>query len=356
MLPNQLGEDEEQVARRTDIEAPTYEANITRREALEQRLKDLRVQKDIRRLEQEVADAEEESRQGSYVQATSETAPTELRSLRHGRTDSGEQMTRDPRPFKRVQFKTPAEYKGDSTSALHKYLEQCEILFELEPSRYESSSSRILFARQYLDGLPREDWTRYIETNKQPTWAEYRTVVATSLGDPASRKQKAYRKWMDAKQQHYQSALQFLEHLKSLLPELDEEIRRPDTIRMRFELGLKEGTREWLAVLPPNNKLTVDEIASYLTQNEKNSQVGPRPVSKNRTEERRMEDNRRGPKQTTATSGHTQTFKLDDDEYARRRKLGICFQCGTVGHRVRDCPQRRDNPNTLELGSGSGKG
>ena len=82
------------------------------------------------------------------------------RGTRHTQGISDDLMLPDPQFIKRTQYRAPPDYSEKSRIELHKYLEQCEIVFEIDAQNYTTDTFKILLAQQYLMGPLHDDWCK----------------------------------------------------------------------------------------------------------------------------------------------------------------------------------------------------
>ena len=333
-----------------DVET-TYQANLKRREALQKEVDDAQVLEDIRQLELRLAQS-----QNSEV-PTRTLGPTPVgvipvigeasdQGIRHARGISGDLMLSDPRSIKRTRYRAPPDYSGKSRIELHKYLEQCEIVFQIDAHNYVTDASKILLARQYLMGPPHDDWNRIAKTKVAPTWADFKECLEESLGDPAMERQEAFDEYLKLQQQRGQTALEYLRKLKDQLPKLDDDARRPEALLMKFRLGLLPSNKDRLALLPPKNNYNVDEQAAWVTRNERTnlgtlSQYQSQGQTVTTRESHIATVQSAGPNQSKSTNPSpgppSGRVRVSDEEVQRRRTTGLCLKCGGNNHRAATC-------------------
>ena len=299
------------------------------------------------------------------------------RSGWHARADLGDLMLPNSWDLKRFKYRQPSDYKGESCIDLNKFLEQCEIVFEVESTYYATDRAKILLARQYLSGPPHDDWNRTVKRLVNPTWKEFQRVLSESLGDPAMERQEAYDHYMKLCQQKGQSAIEYLKQLKEQLPRLDDEARRPESLLMKFKLGLLSSNKDRLALLPPKMNYNVDEQAAWVTRNERTN-LGlvnlpyqgshQATVTKETPTTAQSSTPASSLKPNPVTSSSTNRVRVPDAEMQRRRTERLCLKCGASNHLMAAClkgwtatspnpnASPATSPNHEQLGSRAGKG
>ena len=283
---------------------------------------------------------------------------TTLAGTRHLRSESSEQATANPRPRKRaavVPIRPPPEYYGNSRAELHEFIEQCEINFQAEPECYAEDSEKILLARQYLHGRPREDWGLYADRHLAPSWQDFKQCLSNSLPGSANRTQEAMAKYLEARQRADQPAVQFLDYLKRLLPDLPPNFQDADSLRARFLMGLTPESAGVAELLPPGDKSTLEEVALYVTRNEKRARKDKQRENSGAStvrQERRAPAHPPSttpapaattPRPTNPATGVNQYPIRTGAQYPtqetkeRRKNEGRCIRCGMLNHMAREC-------------------
>ena len=194
-----------------------YQTDLAELERLKRQVEHQEVKKEIDRLRAQLEEPPA-LRTPATIPETQQT--TTLASTRHLRSESSEQAIASPRPRKRatvVPIRPPPEYYRNSRAELHEFIEQCEIKFQAEPECYAEDSEKILLARQYLHGRPREDWGLYADRHLAPSWQDFKQCLSNSLPGSANRTQEAMAKYLEARQRADQLAVQFLDYFKRLL-------------------------------------------------------------------------------------------------------------------------------------------
>lgn len=243
---------------------------------------------------------------------------------------------------KEPQVSAPETFSGQED--LRIYLQQCELCFELQPSRYSTDYQKVGLILSYLRG-PAAKWARPYLSNKnhelRKSLSAFTKAIDEAYGDPdyelrAASELRALRQTT--------SASKYAAEFQAIASNLSWN---DGALCSQFYDGLKDTVKDELAKDPPK---TLRQFIVTATRID------------NRQYERRNEV-----KKSTATTEKHARFKsptdsqslMDDSrpsdvtERARRKANGLCYYCGDPDHTQSDCPklaQKNATTSTITLG------
>ena len=270
------------------------------------------------------------------------------------------QVPRSAAPIsKEPKIKDPDTFDGN-TKSLNGFLTECELVFELQPSRFGDDRTKINYMISLLRGTPLEAIRPYITSTIKPSFLlnfdEFILRLKLNYGDPdetgtAQRKLKSLRQTTSASAyfaefQQYIAVLQWADGdmivdraIDGLKPNLKDEIARTGSNfvnlgdLMRFIIPLdnrlfereQERKRETKDVVKPSTTGT-SSIApvTHYAQAAKTPTVASTNLAQTRPNAPKFERKLRGP--------------LTPEEKQYRRDNGLCLYCGGKDHIVENCP------------------
>ena len=84
--------------------------------------------------------------------------------VQHNQAEFSDLMLLNSRVKKQVWYWASSDYADKFHIALHKFLKQCEIIFEIEAEEYITVILHILLAQQYLSETFHDDWNQVQHT------------------------------------------------------------------------------------------------------------------------------------------------------------------------------------------------
>jgi hypothetical protein len=91
-------------------------------------------------------------------------------------------------PTKEGHIKTPTSFSGEDPSKLREFLFKCRLIFSIKPRTFATEQSCVLYAIQYLDGMAKRHFRRYIEDGSIDLivnrWQPFVTELESVFGDP----------------------------------------------------------------------------------------------------------------------------------------------------------------------------
>ena len=287
------------------------------------------------------------------------------RSGREGREGSRSSTlsSRDP---KEPKVRDPETFNGDRNK-LNGFLTECELVFELQPSRFTDDRTKVSFMVSLLRDTPLLGVRPYILAKPRPEFLcdlnLFMTYLRTHYGDPdelgtARRKIKALRQTGSASA-YFSEFNQYLgvlgwqdqdpivdRAIDGLKPLLKDEVarkgERPQTLvdLMAFIIPLdnrlyeRDQERRKEESRPSEIRRSTNITTTTTTQSRErtpNASFASRPVPV-------------GP----AVISRSQTFvprgQLTPEERQRRLEERLCLYCGQPGHGAVNCPKTRSNP------------
>lgn len=264
------------------------------------------------------------------------------------------------------KVKDPETFHGQRDS-LNAFLTECELVFELQPSRFGDDRIKVSYMISLLRGTPLLAVRPFLSHDPRPLFLDSHLLfvdyLRTNYGDSdekgtARRKLKALRQSGPASAyfaelQQYIAVLGWKEHepiidraIDGLRPYLKDEVARSG---LEFA-SLNELMRY---IIPLDNRLYErDQERKRETGSTKvvnvQTRVGintPTQVSSTVTAPRNPIPSQ--PQANFGQGGPTSTFQrgpLSDAEKQRRRDAGACVRCGKMGHYAANCPGAQNHP------------
>ncbi|KAK7886523.1 hypothetical protein WMY93_026144 [Mugilogobius chulae] len=245
---------------------------------------------------------------------------------------------------------TPERYAGE-LGACGRFLLQCSLVFEQQPSTYNSDKSRVAFILSLLSGKAAQWATALYESNSLTcqSYSVFTNEMRRVFDHPIKGKEASKR--LLALSQGSLSVAQYAVEFRILAAESGWDYV---ALQGAFLKGLAENIKDELAVRDETNSLeALITLATTLD---------------NRLRERRREKANRQPisrghvsVQSSTSPIASTTFpvpssssdiaqveepmqlgraRLAPDERLRRQKSGLCIYCGQAGHYISTCPLR----------------
>ena len=231
---------------------------------------------------------------------------------------------------KEPQVSAPEPFTG--TEDLRIYLQQCELCFDLQPSRFPTDYQKVGLILSYLRG-PAAKWARPYLSNKdhelRNDLSKFTKAIEEAYGDPDYALRAASE--IRALKQAGGSVAKYATKFQSIASSLSWN---DDALCSQFYEGLKDTVKDELAKDPPK---TLRQFIVTATRID------------NRQFERRSGTSNQNvvTKQITATetkparpkSMPTDESWPDASEKARRKANGLCYYCGDPEHSQKSCPK-----------------
>ena len=338
----------------TAIEVPIE----TRIEEARQKRDALLQQRELHRIEEEIALLE----RGSVVDPVDETqtdtgTSSSVQRERRRRHSSEEQ---DGPPRKRsARLRDPTVYSGYNLKQYRNFVRDCELAAKNAPAYFPEEDNLVTWAMQYLEGDPKESWWAQYELMKaagEPiTWASFTQHLLDSQVDPINRGLDAaimYQKAVQRKDQTTRAFATYLQTLEDELPKQSEEQRVTSLFgKLREELQVVisnqmnvPATREALIIVATTqekNLRKTTKVVAPPTRPLRTSDLGPSQHS-----DRGKTDSRRG--RGTHSSRRRSEGRPRSDQIR-------CYTCDKEGHISPNCPEKNANKAPLNQVRASGK-
>ena len=252
-------------------------------------------------------------------------------------------------PSREPLMPIPERFSGD-LGACGRFLVQCSLVFQQQPSTYNSDKSRIAFIISLLSGKAAQWATALWESNSPAcqSYDAFSNEMRKVFDHPVKGKEASKR--LLALSQGSSPVAQYAVDFRILAAESGWD---DEALQGVFLRGLAENIKDELAARDETNNL--EELITLATRLD------------NRLRERRREKSSRQPTPRGQVSVQTNMSyvptsspvlssssealpaeepmqlgraHLTPDERLRRQKSGLCIYCGQAGHYISTCPQR----------------
>lgn len=282
------------------------------------------------------------------------------------------QSATPPPTIREPKVKDPETFHGVRNS-LNAFLTECDLVFELQPSRFQDDRIKVSYMISFLRDTPLLAIRPLLSEVPRPAilddYAAFVEHLRTNYGDPdekgtARRKLKALRQMGPASTyfaefQQYVAILGWKDQdpiidkaIEGLKPNLKDEVARQGFVPKTLDELI-------MFIVPLDNRLYEREQERRKEKDTRESQAKvPQPRIQNSNSA--MMDRRSGPptrptelgpRQEPGSQSSTRIFRgpISDAERQRRRDNDLCLRCGRPGHRAADCmtyrqPEGTNNP------------
>ena len=230
-------------------------------------------------------------------------------------------------------IKEPAVSKPEpftGTEDLSIFLQQCELSFDLQPSRFPTDFYRVGFILSYLRG-PAARWARPYLSDRdhelRTSLSKFTAAIQEAFGDP-TQEFRSTAEIRSLKQTttvaRYSAEFQAIaSHLKW----------NSDALCSQFYEGLADPIKDEISKNPPTTLREYMTIAIRLDN---------RRLERSQTPLKSNPPTRKPP-DTESSSNPPKFWKLDDEERARCIQAGLCFFCREKGHKTADCTKLKEH-------------
>ena len=245
-------------------------------------------------------------------------------------------------------IKEPTVSKSEpfsGTEDLSIFLQQCELSFELQPSRFPTDYQKVGFILSYLRG-PAARWARpYLSNNAHELrndLSKFADAIEQTYGDP-TRRFRATIELRSLKQTT--TAARYAADFQAIASNLSWN---DEALCSQFYEGLADPIKDEVSKNPPATLREFITIAIRID----NRRV-ERPVER-KSLNRAIETLR--PPSLPQPQSSSRPLKLDPAERARCAAENRCFRCREVGHRVINCPMaaKEESPVSFMIGGTPG--
>jgi Ty3 transposon capsid-like protein/Zinc knuckle len=251
-----------------------------------------------------------------------------------------------PASVKEPSVSKPETFSGSEDLSL--FLQQCELSFDLQPSRFPTDFHKVGFILSYLRG-PAAHWARPYLMNKahelRNDLPKFTHAIEQAYGDPTRR----FRATIELRAlKQTTTVARYSAEFQAIASHLSWN---DDALCSQFYEGLVDGIKNEIAKNPPAN---LHEFISAATRLESQGVQRPSKI----LEPPRPPSLSTSPSPSTSSSSSKYPhLKLDDAERARCYAERLCFRCRQPGHKREDCPsQDKDNgekePTTVSFMNG----
>jgi hypothetical protein len=279
-------------------------------------------------------------------------------------------------PTKEGHVKTPTSFSGEDPSKLREFLFECGLIFSIKPRTFATEQSRVLYAIQYLDGMAKRHFRRYIEDGSiDPIvnrWQPFVTELESVFGDP-DRKGRASAKILMLKMKESSHVHRYTVQFKEAADELGwapDVLHRlyynglPDRIKdlwarsdppVSFDALVREAqradTRYWKCV---EEKKKSDAAQPRSTEQKSTSKSSSNTQPSKSTSKSSSSSSSKPARSNTTPSSSTKDLtkilgpdgKLLPAKRTRRESLGLCTYCGEKHGPV--CPTKPTKSKTTD--------
>jgi hypothetical protein len=265
------------------------------------------------------------------------------------------------------------EYFSGQRSKLTTFLTQVSMVIELQPSRYPTERSKVLYAASFLRDTAflwfQPNITKEPEPEMMQDFRKFTKLLKETFGDPdeeATAERNLFvlhqkgsaSSYISEFQRHatltnwddHALAAQFYRGLKEGIKDEIARVGRPHALKEMMDTALRIDNRLYERTLERGNPMpytTTTQTKSYEVNRDRSSSVrSNNPIRQATTTQTTytcqsyQPNNNRSYPNTRMSSNLpiNQQRKLKSDEYARRKEENLCLYCGSKDHAVANCP------------------
>lgn len=235
---------------------------------------------------------------------------------------------------KEPHVSVPETFSGKED--LRIYLQQCELCFELQPSRYPTDYQKVGLILSYLRG-PAAKWARPYLSNKdhelRKSLSAFIGAIDEAYGDPdyelrAASELRALRQTG--------SAAKYAAEFQAIASNLSWN---DGAFCSQFYDGLKETVKDELIRDPPKTlrQFIIAAVRIDNRQFERRNEI--KYITTTETKSSRLK--------STTDKSVADEKRPNTTERARRKANGLCYYCGDPDHAQADCPKLAEKNSTV---------
>jgi len=250
-------------------------------------------------------------------------------------------------------------FNGKEMKEAKLFLHRLELAFENNPIDYPTTTDKIVFALQWLDGEAEEKalLTYDAVARRTHTWGQFKQFIMDTVVDPTNREISVMQRYERAAQ-GTRSVAQFAAYLQGLEKEFDVPYT-PDQSRRHLLAKLRTDLQEAIIHLsqPPE---TMEQLISVATRFENTQRLhhgeprGTRRRSRDEGAGDRPPKKARGDRGRGHPTGRPRSRERQKGTPGVREKAhegrnqeagaerGACWNCGKTDHISRFCPDKKD--------------
>ena len=299
-------------------------------------------------------------------------------------------------PAREPRIHDPDTFNGRKPDELNKFVMQCNLVFDLQPSTYTTERIKVAYMISYLRGMAADAIQPLVGISPTPyelsTVVDFVEFLRSNFGDP-DEKGSAATKLDELVQNH--TAAEYFARFREIIAVLGW--REQEQLVHRAKKGLNSELQDEMARCG-RNFYTLDELIGYIVPLDNRIRVRD---NNKKSEGRRREDSRNpggksflsssstttrtaypaGQQETSTTSTTSRppfapssrppfqarpngpgSFKpfipglrpnghISDEERDRRRRENLCFRCGSKDHGIQECTLTRYSPTNAQTSS-----